>query len=255
MIDMCTLALYFRVFPGCPLLVAANRDERYDRPSLPPYLWDSKPAIVAGKDLSAGGTWLGVNERGLLVGILNRRPTTAAKPDHRSRGLLCLDLLRLQSARGACSFMQRHRELYPPFTAVFADSKEAWVAFNLEERIERTLLNPGLHVFSSTGLHDEQSEKKLRAYQTFAALTPDLKPTSQESQTWISALAQALGDHRLGDRANDPKDAICVHSDVSGTVSSCIVVHFAGQSRFDTFYCPGAPCRNSFGGSLPLFTP
>jgi uncharacterized protein with NRDE domain len=97
---MCTLAIFYNVFDGYPLLVAANRDERYDRPAMPPALIAADPKILAGKDLSAGGTWLGVNEYGLLVGILNRRLNreVSARLQVRSRGLLCLDLLRLRSA-------------------------------------------------------------------------------------------------------------------------------------------------------------
>jgi uncharacterized protein with NRDE domain len=70
---MCTLALYFKVFTGYSVVVAANRDEHYERPSAPPSIIGGSPTIVAGRDLRAGGTWLGINEYGLLVGILNRR--------------------------------------------------------------------------------------------------------------------------------------------------------------------------------------
>ena len=101
---MCTLALYFQCFDRYPLLVAANRDEHFDRPSAPPSLLNNRPKLIAGKDLSAGGTWLGVNEFGLMAGILNRRinngvalPATVA----RSPGLLCLELLQLPSVAAA----------------------------------------------------------------------------------------------------------------------------------------------------------
>src|SRR5258706_13330667 len=70
---VCTLALYFHCFASYPVIVAANRDEHYDRPTAPPALLNDEPAMIAGKDLRAGGTWLGVNEYGLAVGILNRR--------------------------------------------------------------------------------------------------------------------------------------------------------------------------------------
>ena len=85
-----------------PVIIAANRDEHYDRPSAPPALWSTRPKILAGKDLLAGGTWLGVNEHGLLVGILNRRSNSEPDPltQTRSRGLLCLDLLEPQIRRG-----------------------------------------------------------------------------------------------------------------------------------------------------------
>src|SRR6266536_3537682 len=61
------------MFENYPLIIAANRDEHYDRPSAPPALLNTQPKIIAGRDLRAGGTWLGVNETGLIAGILNRR--------------------------------------------------------------------------------------------------------------------------------------------------------------------------------------
>ena len=89
------------------------------------------PRIVAGRDLRVGGTWLGVNEHGLLVGILNRRQNEngdndSPTPTPRSRGLLCMDLLQLRNRRrGRSSFIAAHEALYNPFTLIFADRKSA----------------------------------------------------------------------------------------------------------------------------------
>jgi uncharacterized protein with NRDE domain len=248
---MCTLALFVRVFPGCPLLVAANRDERYERPTKPPHLWDTQPAILAGRDLSAGGTWLGVNEQGLVVGILNRKGGTTPTPNFRSRGLFCLDLLRHKRVSDARAFISEHRERYAPFTAVFADSQEAWLVFNSTDQIETAPLPRGLHVFSTSGLHDEQTEKNQHAYQVFSATITDVNRTP-EFPSCVSVLAEALRDHELGHFTGDPKDAICVHSDLSGTVSSTIVALFAAPRHFEMVYCPGPPCQNSFGTTLSL---
>ncbi|MGH7783160.1 MAG: NRDE family protein, partial [Candidatus Binatia bacterium] len=69
--------------------MAANRDEHYDRPSAAPAILCHDPVILAGRDLRAGGTWLGINQHGLVIGILNRRTTTGtiAQSKYRSRGL------------------------------------------------------------------------------------------------------------------------------------------------------------------------
>src|SRR5262245_11355229 len=93
---MCTLILLDRVVPGVPVVVAANRDEYLARKSGPPVLWRPGQArgaaFVAPRDLEAGGTWMGINENGLFVGLTNRR---AEIPDRarRSRGLLVQDAL------------------------------------------------------------------------------------------------------------------------------------------------------------------
>jgi uncharacterized protein with NRDE domain len=235
-----------------PLIVAANRDEHYERPSEPPTLWKAGPAIVAGKDLLAGGTWLGVNEYGLLVGILNRRLNGQQDPvrSTRSRGLLCLDLLKLKTAAEAHGFVQAREERYQPFTVVFADSSQAWLAYNLRQEIKTDRLNEGLHVLSNTGNADPRSEKINRAYRQFAHLVDELK--SRHSSGWPQLFVKVLEDHSLGDGSQDPRDAICVHTEASGTVSSSIVVYSRSGRRFQTFYCPGPPCQNSFGECLPL---
>src|SRR5215831_14240695 len=96
---MCTLAIYFKAFTDYPVVVAANRDEYLARPALPPTTLAETPHIVGGKDLRASGTWLGLNQHGLIAGLLNRRNGTQDNdPGLRSRGLLCLDALRHASA-------------------------------------------------------------------------------------------------------------------------------------------------------------
>ena len=251
---MCTLALYFGISNHYPLIVAANRDEHYDRPAAPPMVLNTKPRVLAGRDLRAGGTWLGVNEHGVLAAILNRRSNgDGSVPARvRSRGLLCLDLLTHTSTGAARDFLQVHGETYQPFTAVFADSNDAWFVFNLTGHIKTVKLSPGLHVFSNAVIHDEYSEKRQRAYALFVAAQPEQKNLSGPPSSWIGALEKVLSDHTLGVGPSDPRDAICVHGDVSGTVSSSIILFSKSARRFRTFYCAGAPCQNPFSETAAL---
>ena len=251
---MCTLALYFHVFSDYPLVVAANRDEHYERPSSAPKVLATTPRILAGKDLRAGGTWLGVNEHGVLAGILNRRangePSPAAAT--RSRGLLCLDLLNLESAARGIAFMEREERDYQHFTVVFADPTEAWTAINRSRSIKTLKLAGGLHVFSSAAAHNERSEKKERAYALFSALVPELTTKADDVSSWTPILARVLSDHTPGETADDPREAICVHGDVSGTVSSSILIYSRQEQQFQAFFCSGPPCQNSFGRFISL---
>src|SRR5262245_27382300 len=237
-----------------PVLVAANRDEHYNRPSTPPGLWSTEPKILAGKDLLAGGTWLGANEHGLLVGILNRRSNSERDPlpQTRSRGLLCLDLLRLNSAADANAFIKRHEEAYQPFTVVFVDPSEAWIAYNVRRQIKTHRLDEGLHVYSSTAEFAVRSEKVDRAHVQFAQVVEELRSNCSDKSVWARSLRKVLGDHTLGNGSNDPRDAICVHGDVAGTVSSTIIFLDQAEQRFYAFNCPGPPCRESFGEALVL---
>jgi uncharacterized protein with NRDE domain len=238
-----------------PVLVAANRDEHYDRPSAAPHVWSTKPSILAGKDLLAGGTWLGINEHGLLVGILNRRSNGESVPllkSHtRSRGLLCLDILSFKSAAAACAFINRHEEIYQPFTVVFVDPSEAWIAHNIGQKIEIRKLDEGLHVYSSADFA-VRSEKVNRAHVRFAGIVAGLPSISGDKAAWVRSLHAVLGDHAPGNGSTDPRDAICVHGDVSGTVSSTIIFYSQPEQRFYAFNCPGPPCRKSFGEALQL---
>jgi uncharacterized protein with NRDE domain len=247
---VCTLALYFRIFDDYPLVVAANRDEHYDRPSSAPAVVASNPKILAGKDLQAGGTWLGVNEHGVIAAVLNRRSDDEQAPQARtrSRGLLCLDLLNLGSAAQARASLDRERDnFYQPFSLVFTDQHEAYAAFNVEKKIEIMPLHPGLHVFSSAAKHNERSEKKERAYSLFSSLTPALQKNIHTISAWTSLFSPVLSDHAAGNgEAGDTKEAICVHHDISGTVSSSIIIYCRAERRFRTFFCGGPPCQNSF---------
>ena len=84
---MCTLLLAWGVDPARPLLVAANRDELYARPTAPAQFWADAPQVLAGRDLEAGGTWLGVTRGGRFAALTNvREPGVRPSPNARSRG-------------------------------------------------------------------------------------------------------------------------------------------------------------------------
>ncbi len=251
------MALYFQNFENYPLVLAANRDEHFDRPSAAPALLDGDPKIIAGQDLRAGGTWLGVNESGLLVGILNRRinsikgdalPPTVA----RSRGLLCLQLLQTNRVTEALNVIERDKSRYNPFTIVFADKDAAYVAYNDDVKILVQQLKPGLHVFSSAAEFDLNSAKAERARARFASLMIRLSENGNQPKEWLAPLQNILSDHSLADGSDDPGDAICVHRETSGTVSSSIIFLARADWQFATFHCPGAPCQGSFGPALNL---
>jgi uncharacterized protein with NRDE domain len=248
------LAIYFRVFDEYPIIVAANRDEHYDRPSAPPAILPANPALIAGKDLRAGGTWLGINERGLTAAILNRRINGQPLPstDARSRGLLCLDLLRHESGASAKAFIDDHIHRYNPFTVVFGDQNEMYASYNREREIVTLRLQPGLHVFSSAAEFDLHSAKAVRAYSLFARLQAEVKPVSGAVSASIAALQAVLADHSPAENSSDPGDAICVHREASGTVSSSLIFFSKNESRADAFYCPGPPCRSAFGAAVGL---
>lgn len=260
---MCTLSLYFREFDGYPLVVAANRDEYYARPSAVPQVLSTEPVIFGGRDVQAGGTWLGVNEHGLLVGILNRRlDATDDRSSKRSRGLLCLEALNARDPNQAVAVLEREpAHAYLPFNLLISNDENAYVAYNEADRIGVVPLDHGLHVLSNTSVFDPRSEKMDAAYGLFLAAgqqareNPDLffrdrpspkRATAEEKPACLAAFTRALASHRLHGAGADPRGAICVHAERYGTVSASIIVLAGREKRFDYYHASGAPCRSSF---------
>lgn len=91
---MCLLLLALETHPAYKLIIAANRDEFYERPTAPAGFWDESPDILAGRDLRAGGTWFGITRKGRIGAITNYRDPADLKSAAPSRGSLVSDFLR-----------------------------------------------------------------------------------------------------------------------------------------------------------------
>ena len=105
---MCTLVMLFRPGHEWPLLIAANRDEMLDRTwSAPARHWPDRPEVVAGRDELAGGSWLGVNDDGVVAGILNRMGSLGPGDGKRTRGELVLEALDHSDAAAAAEARPR----------------------------------------------------------------------------------------------------------------------------------------------------
>lgn len=245
---MCTLAIYFQVFPEFPVIIAANRDEYLARPALPPTSLLDRPHVVGGKDLVANGTWLGMNEFGLVAGLLNRSRASYGEPDPalRSRGLLCLDALRHRTATEAAKFVRRQRGAdYNPFNLLVASANDAFVAYNRSGRLEIVPLTPGMHLLTNLDLNDFECPRISRAHDRFAALCTSADfardPVGSREQ-----LALLLADHstQLDAREGRP-NALCLHMGNYGTRSSSLIFE-ARNGTMTHFFAPGPPCTTPF---------
>jgi len=163
-----------------------------------------------------------------------------------------MELLQLNSAQAARQRVDADRYRYNPFTIVFADQQNAYVAYNDEAKILTQVLQPGLHVFSSAAEFELRSAKAERAHERFASSINSLKENRKQPQEWLASLQIILSDHSLGDGSDNPGDAICVHREASGTVSASIIFYLRAVRQFVTFHCLGAPCQNDFGPALIL---
>ncbi|MBM7705830.1 uncharacterized protein with NRDE domain [Chryseomicrobium aureum] len=102
---MCLIAFHLQQHPTYSLILAANRDEFYDRPTKPARFWEEHPELLAGKDLHAGGTWLGVTKTGRLAALTNYRDPLSVQQDLISRGEIVKDFL--TSTEHASTFIDK----------------------------------------------------------------------------------------------------------------------------------------------------
>jgi uncharacterized protein with NRDE domain len=158
--NMCLVSLAYKAHSTYPLLVAANRDEYHQRPTAAAQFWKEYPDLLAGKDLQAGGTWMGVTRAGRFAAITNHRnpPTTPLEP--RSRGFLTLDFLRGEaSASQYLETVNTRAGEYAGFNLIVGDSEQLWYLSNIEGRVQK--LQPGIYSLSNALLHSNWPKQAL----------------------------------------------------------------------------------------------
>jgi uncharacterized protein with NRDE domain len=149
---MCLLVLAWQHHPRYRLLVAANRDEYHDRPAAPLAPWDDAPEILAGRDLQAGGAWLGIDRERRFGTVTNFRELRRPRRNAPSRGRLVPDFL-----RGAASPLEYVHGLetdaagYSGFNLLVANARELVYASNRGDGFARAL-SPGIHGLSNETL-------------------------------------------------------------------------------------------------------
>jgi len=144
---MCLILFAYRLTPEQPLIVAANRDEFYARPSAAAHWWDDAPGLLAGRDLQAGGTWLGVQANGRFAAVTNFTDPDRPPPP-RSRGALVTDFLR--GAQTSADYAAAIRgELYQGFNLLLWDGRTLACASN---RGATQTLEPGCYALTNAEL-------------------------------------------------------------------------------------------------------
>ena len=221
---MCTLVVLFRPEHEWPVLCASNRDEMLQRPWLPPARhWPERPNVVAGYDRLAGGSWFGLNDEGVVAGIMNRQGSLGPAPGLRSRGELVLEALDHAEAQAAAEAMaDLDPAAYRSFNLVIADCYNAyWLCHRGNQGsggIEVQSLPQGLSMFSAQDRNDVTSAR-IRTYlpQFQAASQPD--PGKGDWSAWETLLANREFDANAG-----PLSAMTVVTDKGfGTVSSSLL--------------------------------
>ena len=181
---MCLIVLAWRARADLPLVVASNRDEWRDRPTEAAHWWPDAPELFAGRDLKAGGTWMGVTRRGRFAAITNFRDPADRRSTARSRGELVAEFLLGDMAAGSYlqSLAARSAE-YNGFNLIAGDGESLWYFGSREG--EARVIAPGIHGLSNH-LLDEPWPKVVRARHAMESALLDADPAP--------ALFSLLGD-------------------------------------------------------------
>ncbi|WP_096704276.1 NRDE family protein [Magnetospirillum sp. 15-1] len=223
---MCTLVLLRRPGHDWPLIVAANRDEMNTRPWKPPgRWWDDRPEVVAGLDELAGGTWLGVNDTGVMAAILNRIGTLGPAPGKRSRGELVLEALEhADAADAAQALAELNGDSYRSFNMVVADNRDAfWVRAD-GRRVEVHPIAPGLHMLSALDLDDRASPRIAAYLDRFGAVAaPMPDPSHAEGGDWAAWQTLMADTGGCGPDGEETPAMCFLRPDGFGTVSASLI--------------------------------
>lgn len=145
---MCLILVAWRAHPDYPLVVAANRDEFFARPAAEAGWWPDAPSVFAGRDLEAGGTWLGLGRDGRFAGLTNFRDPQRNRDGTPSRGALVADFLRgRESTAEALARLQFEGPRYNAFNLLVSDGDSLGIYESASGSAR--LLEPGLHALSN----------------------------------------------------------------------------------------------------------
>src|SRR5688572_10897169 len=239
---MCLLAIQYKSVSDAPILVAANREEAFDRSSLVPSIQPGKPRVLSGVDTKAGGTWLGVNQLGLFVGAANR-PKSFSPTAPTSRGLLCRDLLKCNSARQAIDLAMEEllANKYEGVNFIVADAETGWAVHGGDDP-HVVELEDGLNIISSYDLNDARDERQKLARRLLTLQTLD------SSVKFLAVASKAFAKPP----AAPDRPGMVVKGKERGTVSSTLIA--LGKKPRDAIfqYANGSPETARYEDYSPL---
>ena len=192
---MCLILFAHKVHPSYPLVLAANRDEKYVRATAAAAFWNDHPQIYGGRDLERGGTWLGITREGRIAAVTNFRDGYAAKNGTRSRGELVSNFLR--GSQQAADYVRRacrEAHAYNGFNLIAGDLDELYYVSNRGSHV--AAIAPGIHGLSNHLLNTPWPKVE-RGKKILADLL------RHETQELIDGLFAVLAD-----RAIAPDDAL-----------------------------------------------
>ena len=198
---MCTVVFLRRPDHQWPLILGSNRDEKSDRQWQPPGRhWPDRENVVAGLDELAGGSWLGVNDEGVVAGILNRKGSLGPDEKFRSRGELVLEALDHCDAIYAVEAMaELNSSAYRSFNMFIADNRDAWWLRSMGptgKKVDIFEIPNGFSMLTASDLNSNDSARNKFHLPNFRrANSPD--PEANDWQSWKELMNSK--DHAPGE--------------------------------------------------------
>jgi uncharacterized protein with NRDE domain len=220
---MCTVVFLRRPDHQWPLILAANRDEMEGRPwRSPGRHWPDRQDVVAGMDELAGGSWLGMNDTGVVAGALNRKDSLGPDPELRSRGELVLEALgHADAIDSAGALAELSPEAWRSFNLFVADNRDAYWLRSLgpgSERVELMEIPEGISMLTAWNLNAPESIRTRHFLPQFqAAAAPD--PEAEDWAAWKELMMS-----QTFEAGSNPSESMRVTSDRGfGTLSSSLI--------------------------------
>jgi uncharacterized protein with NRDE domain len=252
---MCTIAFLIEVVADAPLVVAANRDELYARPTRPPERLG--PALVGGVDVLSGGTWLAVRGDGRFAAVTNHRALATPPPGLRSRGLAVKELAAAADPEAYVADLDPTH--YASMNLVWGDARGVSIAYARQEgALDIVRLPRGVHVLCNDtvgAVGFPRGERLRSAIEEMLAVRPAWSALPVQLQ-------RALADHTRVPLAEVPPShlpaalgreltATCIHSEHYGTRSSTLLA-LAPDRVIDYRHTDGPPCTSALVDGLAL---
>jgi uncharacterized protein with NRDE domain len=240
---MCTLIAIHRRISGAPLVVAANRDEYFDRPTEGLKVRSGEAgAVLAPRDLRAGGTWLGLGQNGLFAAVTNRR-CLEPDPGRRSRGWIVSEALASSNATAAADrFADLPTAEFNPFNGFVADADSAF-ALVYQDTPTVARLEPGAHVIGNADPNAADVPKVARVMERAR------RAAEEPIDVAVGQLAEICREH-TGSQAS--LEDTCVHLGHYGTRSSMLLVLAEAPADRRLLWADGPPCQADYEDFTPL---
>ncbi|MFH1127136.1 MAG: NRDE family protein [archaeon] len=258
---MCTLILLYQLLEEYPVILAENRDASVSSAEIPPSMVSSNPGIYSAIDKRSGGTWFGLNENRVALGLTNLYSNTEDIRPKASRGQLCLEALKQPTAIDVSMYLKEHYDhrRYAKMNILAADRYDAILTM-CDIKIDTKELDEGIHILTNYNLAHapstqedidtriDSAHRRDRALELSEIYGLDEK---KDIEGVLEILKMILSDHQktADNRGSEKKKyfTICCHDregyDWKTMSSSIIALSKASIEKSRYLYCPGNPCK------------